>query len=174
MTSEEAALTLKRHRRRGGRIVTRERNMYIRERDGGLCVYCGDIGQVIDHVVPFSRLGPRVNGNLVLACSKCNVQKSDDLDPVMLLKAFRHLVKVGESTSWLDKFERADNDEVALVVIAARTLLCRVCGEPMPDSEDPNPVTCSPGCRSIYGRYGLNGRKRRNSAMCSIDRRGVR
>lgn len=47
----------------------------------GSCFYCGrelTVGDsTLDHVVPRSRGGGEDEGNLVLACRKCNRRKSD-------------------------------------------------------------------------------------------------
>jgi hypothetical protein len=46
--------------------------------DGALCWYCGafDPSQV-DHVMPFARGGSDNADNLVAACARCNLDKSD-------------------------------------------------------------------------------------------------
>ena len=49
----------------------------VYERDNYLCVYCGDIGEHIDHVRPKSRGGQDVFNNLVSACQRCNFSKSN-------------------------------------------------------------------------------------------------
>lgn len=40
------------------------------------CVYCGGPAEHADHVVPLSRGGAHVVGNLVPACAECNISKS--------------------------------------------------------------------------------------------------
>ncbi len=51
------------------------------EAQNGLCVWCGcDLRQAeieIDHLIPISKGGKHVQGNLILTCQKCNRQKSD-------------------------------------------------------------------------------------------------
>ena len=48
-------------------------------RDGFRCVYCGDVHPAadltLDHVQPRLRGGDRTAGNIVTACSPCNVLK---------------------------------------------------------------------------------------------------
>jgi len=55
------------------------RREQIFERDEFRCVYCGeqfDVGELtVDHVQPRMRGGDRSSGNLVTACSACNVRK---------------------------------------------------------------------------------------------------
>jgi 5-methylcytosine-specific restriction endonuclease McrA len=46
-------------------------------RDGFKCVYCGNYGTTIDHVIPQSKGGPTSYENCVAACSKCNSEKDD-------------------------------------------------------------------------------------------------
>jgi 5-methylcytosine-specific restriction endonuclease McrA len=44
-------------------------------RDRGVCQYCGQWGDTLDHVVPRSRGGQHSWGNVVLACRRCNNRK---------------------------------------------------------------------------------------------------
>jgi 5-methylcytosine-specific restriction endonuclease McrA len=84
--------------------VTKQTRDYIRSRDGGICVYCSDaVGQEIDHVLPVKHGGKNIRGNLVLACESCNGQKKGRLDEVLMARAFRHLLAVGESLEWVDR-----------------------------------------------------------------------
>jgi len=78
----------------------------IWERDGGICVYCGNPGQVVDHVVPLSKGGPALLSNGVLACRRCNTQKSNRLDLLLLARAFYYLLSKGASLEWLDDLWR--------------------------------------------------------------------
>lgn len=49
----------------------------VRERDGAVCVYCGDKDGPfdLDHKVPWSRGGKHTKENLVVACRHCNRSK---------------------------------------------------------------------------------------------------
>lgn len=49
----------------------------VYERDNYLCVYCGDLGEHIDHIRPKSRGGQDVFNNLATACQRCNFSKSN-------------------------------------------------------------------------------------------------
>lgn len=49
----------------------------VYERDDYLCVYCGDLGEHIDHIHPKSRGGQDVFNNLATACQRCNFSKSN-------------------------------------------------------------------------------------------------
>jgi len=52
----------------------------IYKRDNNRCQYCGATRSLtIDHVIPRSKGGQDTWDNLVLACSSCNVKKSDKL-----------------------------------------------------------------------------------------------
>jgi hypothetical protein len=53
---------------------------------GVLCTYCTEVpADTIDHVVPVSRGGPTIRGNLVAACRRCNSRKNarpvEDFNP---------------------------------------------------------------------------------------------
>lgn len=50
---------------------------YVRQRDGYICQYCGNYGDTVDHVYPYSRGGKNTWGNLVTACKPCNGFKDD-------------------------------------------------------------------------------------------------
>lgn len=52
---------------------------FVMERDGEKCRYCGSTDGPfhLDHVMPWSRGGSNDEGNLVVACSTCNIEKSD-------------------------------------------------------------------------------------------------
>jgi|TARA_B100000085_G_C18537761_1_gene510706 5-methylcytosine-specific restriction endonuclease McrA len=52
----------------------------IYKRDRNACQYCGATTRLtIDHVIPRSKGGTNTWENLVVACSKCNTEKSDKL-----------------------------------------------------------------------------------------------
>ncbi len=49
----------------------------ILTRDGFMCMYCGEHGSTIDHIVPQSQGGANTWENLVCACQSCNSLKAD-------------------------------------------------------------------------------------------------
>lgn len=61
------------------------RQYEVLERDNFQCFYCGRspaqdrVKLQIDHVIPTSKGGKSVAGNVVAACSECNVAKSNSL-----------------------------------------------------------------------------------------------
>jgi 5-methylcytosine-specific restriction endonuclease McrA len=55
-------------------VVTKS---YVRQRDNFTCAYCGEYGNTVDHIQPWSRGGPNTWGNLVTACKDCNGRKAD-------------------------------------------------------------------------------------------------
>lgn len=61
-------------RPRGIGIAQRKR---ILARDKSTCQYCGDLGDVIDHVIPYNHGGSDKDKNLVTACSWCNSKLQD-------------------------------------------------------------------------------------------------
>ena len=50
-------------------------------RDGGVCHYCGQSGNSVDHLIPRSKGGTDDPTNLVCACIKCNSSKRDRMTP---------------------------------------------------------------------------------------------
>lgn len=69
-------------RRLAGRPVTRYREVplalrtAVLKRDGWACVYCGSKEELqIDHIIPVSRGGATVLGNLEVLCKPCNQEK---------------------------------------------------------------------------------------------------
>lgn len=59
--------------RRG--ITPAIRRAILGEDDDAFCVYCGQLGTEIDHIVPFSRGGGLDLENLAAACRYCNSEK---------------------------------------------------------------------------------------------------
>ena len=51
----------------------------VLRRDGGLCVYCSEPADTIDHVIPRSRGGTHDWSNVVAACKRDNLTKADQL-----------------------------------------------------------------------------------------------
>lgn len=49
----------------------------ILSRDGFMCMYCGEAGSTIDHIIPQSRGGENTWYNLTCACQQCNSLKAD-------------------------------------------------------------------------------------------------
>lgn len=47
----------------------------VLRRDNYICRYCQGIANSVDHVIPFSKGGKDVEGNLVAACMPCNRRK---------------------------------------------------------------------------------------------------
>ncbi len=68
--------------RRNGRIanapsdLTPEAWLGVLDRFDHRCAYCGDPWQEIDHIIPVSKGGGLVIGNVVPACKSCNVAKN--------------------------------------------------------------------------------------------------
>ena len=62
-------------------VVTDAEWVGIVEENESACVYCGAVDRklTIDHVIPISRGGKTVRGNLVPACKSCNSKKKDKL-----------------------------------------------------------------------------------------------
>jgi hypothetical protein len=54
---------------------------YIRlkvlERDGYICYWCGEPGETMDHVVPWSKGGRTTMDNCICACQECNGMRGD-------------------------------------------------------------------------------------------------
>ena len=62
------------------RMLNRPTRSQIYKRDKNSCQYCGATTRLtIDHVIPRSKGGQDTWENLVVACSSCNVKKSDKL-----------------------------------------------------------------------------------------------
>ena len=59
------------------RAAISRRGVFVR--DGGVCQYCGDRAESIDHVIPRSRGGESVWENIVTSCAPCNRRKGNRL-----------------------------------------------------------------------------------------------
>jgi 5-methylcytosine-specific restriction endonuclease McrA len=51
----------------------------VLRRDGGVCAYCSDVADTVDHVVPRSKGGQHVWTNVVASCKRDNLLKGDRL-----------------------------------------------------------------------------------------------
>lgn len=89
-------------RRRNVEPITEEIAEILRDGDDGLCAYgCGRVATSWDHVVPVSKDGETVPGNIVPACRPCNSSKSNG-DPVPWLAKLRYPwnEKIGYYLTW--------------------------------------------------------------------------
>lgn len=74
----------------------KETNDKIWTRDKGLCVYCGQPANVIDHIIPVTHFGHATYNNGVLACDSCNAFRRWHPEDIRYLeKAYNHLLKHG-------------------------------------------------------------------------------
>ena len=65
---------------------------YIFVRDNYTCRYCKQIGGTLelDHIIPLSKGGNNLEGNLTTACFKCNRQKRDKTEREFLFWKAMH------------------------------------------------------------------------------------
>lgn len=82
----------------------------ILARDGCTCVYCGNRGSQVDHVVPHSKGGPGTVQNGVTSCRTCNHKKRNSTGVSWTTVGIYHLLDVGESLSWMDTFIPVNDD----------------------------------------------------------------
>lgn len=69
--------TAKTLKRRAKSYISVKDLRIVKSENGGLCVYCGNTANSIDHIVPISKNGTNEVTNLVPACLECNKQKRD-------------------------------------------------------------------------------------------------
>ncbi len=89
----------------GAMSISKQLDKYIWDRDTPSCVYCGEPGQEVDHVIPISKGGLTVKGNLVLACRICNQRKRATITVEWLTRAYFHLLMKHEDVSCLDTYQ---------------------------------------------------------------------
>lgn len=58
-------------------ILRRHYRQEIKQFFNGLCAYCGNPGNTLDHVIPRSKGGQDTYRNLIVACYRCNQNKSN-------------------------------------------------------------------------------------------------
>ena len=66
-----------------GNLKDRKLRNFIFQKYNHSCVYCGDRGEEIEHIIPRSKGGTNSIRNLTLSCRKCNIEKGN-----LSLKAF--------------------------------------------------------------------------------------
>ncbi|HWI52885.1 MAG TPA: HNH endonuclease [Symbiobacteriaceae bacterium] len=49
----------------------------ILARDGNICYWCGEPGDTMDHIIPWSKGGRTTMDNCICACMECNGQRGD-------------------------------------------------------------------------------------------------
>ena len=82
------------------------RRAQIYARDNGLCVYCGDIADTVDHLIPQSHGGSSQWKNLVAACSACNNRRGAGHIPPLCVGASKGAMKaVRNARKWWRRFD---------------------------------------------------------------------
>lgn len=71
----------------------------IFNRDNNTCVYCGETGTHLDHLVPISRGGPDTPENVAVACQHCNCSKGTKTATEFMLPQFKKVVNQMEQFS---------------------------------------------------------------------------
>ena len=51
--------------------------LQVLERDGHICHWCGQPGDTMDHVIPWSKGGRTTMNNCICACQECNGRRGD-------------------------------------------------------------------------------------------------
>lgn len=77
----------------------------ILERDLYICVYCSDIANVVDHVVPWNWSQCDDPDNLVASCLECNLIASDKMFADLGEKTF-YIRTIREGKKWRKKIHQ--------------------------------------------------------------------
>jgi 5-methylcytosine-specific restriction endonuclease McrA len=77
-----------------GDLKDKKLRNFIFQKNNFKCVYCGDKGEEIEHIIPKSKGGTNSVRNLTLSCRKCNIEKG-----TLSLKSFGK--KIGKDLSHL-------------------------------------------------------------------------
>ena len=126
---------------------------FIFKKNSYQCVYCGEKGEEIEHIVPKSKGGTNSVQNLTLSCRKCNVSKDN-----LSLKAFGK--KVGKDFTYL---EPKKTPKYASIIQSARTYTLKALAK---DFE----VTTGEGWETYANRKEVNlPKKHYYDAMCIGD-----
>ena len=85
---------------------TSHRRAQIYTRDDGLCVYCGDIADTVDHLIPQVHGGGCSYKNLVAACHACNNRRGAGPIPPLRSGASKGAMKaVRNARKWWRRFD---------------------------------------------------------------------
>ncbi len=60
---------------------SKKKRKEVIEKYNGICVYCGEEADTIDHFIPLASGGTSRYSNLVASCNDCNHEKDDDVWP---------------------------------------------------------------------------------------------
>lgn len=77
----------------------------VLERDNFTCVYCGNPGIQVDHILPWIWSGNDSEENLVASCQDCNAIASDKIFPSFQDKK-EYILVVRSSVRWKKKFKK--------------------------------------------------------------------
>ena len=133
---------------------------YIMHRDHWHCQYCDQPSTekrhlTLDHVIPESRGGPTVVGNLVAACQKCNTRKSNRSLEDFLAEDPERLTKIQKQVDQLVQLTPAGH------LNSVMPAMLRVL------KDTGLPVTVSDGASTAYTRHQLDIPKNHvNDAAC--------
>ena len=63
------------------------------ERDDGLCVFCGRVGNDVCHFIPRSKGGLGIEQNLAVGCRPCHMMLDQSTSRKQMLAVFREKLK---------------------------------------------------------------------------------
>ncbi|KKL87346.1 hypothetical protein LCGC14_1935590 [marine sediment metagenome] len=74
-------------------------HLAVMRRDNYFCVYCDNLADVVDHVIPYRIGGRSIRTNGVACCTRCNMLKRGNR--TMVVYGLTYLAIKGESLKWL-------------------------------------------------------------------------
>lgn len=104
----------------------------VLRRDNYICQYCGDLGNTVDHIIPWNFRHDNSLANLVACCSKCNSKASD-----LVFKDFFHkklylnnemgLEESVDISPVIEQEDESEEDEFEAIPLEEMWIKCEKC-----------------------------------------------
>jgi 5-methylcytosine-specific restriction endonuclease McrA len=110
--------------------AAKKRRAQVMDRDSSVCVYCGDIADTLDHLIPESLGGRDYLHNLVAACHACNNRRGSGPIPPLHPRASKAAARaVRTAKAWWRRYDSGlvDEEKRAAKIISKQWVVDPAC-----------------------------------------------